>query len=189
MADVPIPEPWASAMIAARLTDSRYAHDVPSLGRLAEESGVHTTTVSDLVYGRKKPKHATVVAVAQALGVDVVEVSRWSDHVRSVREPYRPPVEVNQLTDREQDALTLLIKAMAAARKEAVGNAQHPAPIAGDRAVTGVPGPGGPPAPEPGDRGGSAKPRSRSRTSRPAHGPDPAGEQRSAGTNHGSTSP
>jgi len=112
-----IPEPWASAMVAQNLTDSRYADDQASIGRLAAEAGLHKTTVSRMIRGDVDSSPANVQAVADALHVDVVEVSRWVKQARSVTKPYDIPPEVHQLDEREQRALTELIRAMAAAKE------------------------------------------------------------------------
>lgn len=126
-----IPEPWASAMVKVGLTDPRYADARPSINRLAERANLHPTTVSRMVHGTRTSQTANVEAVADALRVDVVEVSRWVNRARSVSKPYQVPAEVNRLSDREQRALSELILAMAAS-KELMGNAQHPAPIDDD---------------------------------------------------------
>lgn len=123
-----IPEPWASAMVKQHLTDPRYRDERPSLGQLAEAANLHTTTVSRMVHGKTAPSQARVQAVADALHVDPVEVSRWVRQARSVSTPYVMPAEVHQLTEREQQAITELIRSMAAAIEELMGNAQHPAP-------------------------------------------------------------
>src|SRR5690625_1335710 len=105
---------WTEAIIRAGYTDPRYREDRPSFSRLAEAAGLHTTTVSRLVRGVGKPKPGVVEAVAAALGVDVRFVSEWAQQVRSETRPYEPPAEVNLLTRREQDAVTELIRAIAA---------------------------------------------------------------------------
>src|SRR5699024_11778125 len=107
----------------AGYTDPRYREDRPSFSRLAEAAGLHTTTVSRLVRGVGKPKPGVVEAVAAALGVDVRFVSEWAQQVRSETRPYEPPAEVNLLTRREQDAVTELIRAIAA-REERTGEPQ-----------------------------------------------------------------
>lgn len=111
---------WTEAIIRAGYTDPRYREDRPSFSRLAEAAGLHTTTVSRLVRGVGKPKPGVVEAVAAALGVDVRFVSEWAQQVRSETRPYEPPAEVNLLTRREQDAVTELIRAIAA-REERAG--------------------------------------------------------------------
>lgn len=114
---------WTEAIIRAGYTDPRYREDRPSFSRLAEAAGLHTTTVSRLVRGVGKPKPGVVEAVAAALGVDVRFVSEWAQQVRSETRPYEPPAEVNLLTRREQDAVTELIRAIAA-REERTGEPQ-----------------------------------------------------------------
>lgn len=117
-----IPEPWSSALVAARLTDPRYADDRPSLSRLAEVAGIHPTTVSRMVKGSHRANPANVALVAAALGRNVVEVSEWVRQARTVREPYQVPSEVNLLTDREQSAISELIRSIAANREVGTGD-------------------------------------------------------------------
>src|SRR5699024_780425 len=105
---------WTEAIIRAGYTDPRYREDRPSFSRLAEAAGLHTTTVSRLVRGVGKPKPGVVEAVAAALGVDVRFVAEWVQQARTESRPYEPPAEVNLLTRREQDAVTELIRAIAA---------------------------------------------------------------------------
>lgn len=136
-----LPEPWATALVTAGYTDPRYRDDRPSLGALAEAAGLHTTTVSRMVHGRGNAKHENVVAVAEALRVDVVEVSSWVRQARTEEAPYEFPSEVHLLSRREQDAITELIRAMAEYRKdrESDGNPSpmSQAPVSG-AAVEGV---------------------------------------------------
>ncbi|WP_043497274.1 helix-turn-helix domain-containing protein [Georgenia sp. SUBG003] len=91
------------------------------MGRLAEAAGLHTTTVSRIIFGvgSRTPSPANVQAIADALGVDVVKVSGWVNQARTVREPYRVPDEVHLLTDRQQKAVTELIRSMAEANRTA----------------------------------------------------------------------
>lgn len=117
-----IPEPWATAMVRAGMTDPRYYEPRPSMGRLAEAAGVHTTTVSRMVHGLKRPDPANVAAVAAALRLSPVEVSGWVNQARSVQAEYVPPAEVNLLTRREQDALSELIRSIAATREQVTGD-------------------------------------------------------------------
>lgn len=112
-----LPEPWASALVKAGFTDRRHTDDRPSMGSLAAAIGVHGTTVSNMVHGRRVTDPATIAATAEALGVDVRIVASWVSQSRTVREPYRVPPEVNSLTKREQDGISELIRAMAAGRQ------------------------------------------------------------------------
>lgn len=112
-----IPEPWHTAMVEARMVDPRYNYDRPSLSRLAEEAGVHTTTVSRMVKGTSTTRPEHVAAVAEALRVDVRIVSEWVNQDRSEARPYEVPAEVNLLTKRQQEALTELIRSIAATQQ------------------------------------------------------------------------
>src|SRR5690606_35182546 len=112
------PDRWDAALVRDGFVDPRYKDDRPSRSRLAEKVGVHTTTISHMITGKRSTDPATVAAVADALGVDVVEVSRWVNQARSQAKPYKVPAQVDLLTQRQQDALTELILAMAAGRRE-----------------------------------------------------------------------
>lgn len=116
-----IPEPWDAAIIQAGFTDPRYKDARPSMGALATAAGLHTTTVSRMVHGKGSPDPANVAAVAGALRVDVVVVSRWVDQARSQTEPYTPPPEADLLSRRQQEAVTELIRSIAARDEKAGG--------------------------------------------------------------------
>jgi len=87
-----------------------------SMRRLAEKANVHTSTVAAVMFGDRAPKHATITAVAEALGVDVRTVAEQAGQTRTEREPYAMPDEVHLLSGRVQVAITQLIRAMAEER-------------------------------------------------------------------------
>lgn len=107
-----IPEPWASAMVAKGFTDRRTNVPRPSARALADQAGIHPTTVLAMVRGTLSDTRS-VQAVAGALGLDPETVSGWIDPLRLVADPWVPPSEVNLLDRRQRDALTELIRAMA----------------------------------------------------------------------------
>jgi len=84
--------------------------------RLAEKANVHTSTVAAVMFGDRAPKHATITAVAEALGVDVRTVAEQAGQTRTEREPYAMPDEVHLLSGRVQVAITQLIRAIAEER-------------------------------------------------------------------------
>jgi hypothetical protein len=129
-----IPEPWKSAMVRAGMTDPRYRDPRPSFGQVAGAANLHTTTVSRMVYGTAASSPGVIASVAKVLGVDPVVVSQWAHRARSVTAPYQVPDEVHQLDEREQRALTELIRAMAAAKEsEPRGNTPATSGAAADR--------------------------------------------------------
>lgn len=67
----------------------------------------------NMMYGATDTEPETVAAVAEALGVDVVRVSRQVGQARSQQAPWVPPFEANLLSRRQQRALSELIRAMA----------------------------------------------------------------------------
>lgn len=107
-----IPEPWAKALKRAGLTDPRNGQ--PSMRALAEEVGVHTSTISDMMHGRRKSNVTTIERVAKALGVEATTVSKWAGAPRATILPYTPPAEANLLDTRQRKALDELIRAMTA---------------------------------------------------------------------------
>jgi hypothetical protein len=66
-----------------------------------------------MVEGRRQTSLATVRKVAEALRVSPAEVAKWLGREQDVR-PYDVPAEVDLLTERQQKALTELIRAIAA---------------------------------------------------------------------------
>ena len=87
-----------------------------SMRRLAEKANRHTSTITAMMFGDRAPKHATITAVAEALGVDVRTVAEQAGQTRTEREPYAMPDEVHLLSGRVQVAITQLIRAMAEER-------------------------------------------------------------------------
>ena len=85
----------------------------PSMRQLADAAGVNTQTVIDTVLGRVNPRHETVAAIATALRQDVRVIAEWVGQARSVRAPWNPPAEADQLTERQRRALDELIRAIA----------------------------------------------------------------------------
>lgn len=101
-------EPWATRLVERGFTDPRYTHDVPSLSRLAEACGMHTSTVSAAIKGTgRKPSAETVAALVRELGDDV---AGWLGEA-TVR-PWSPPAEASLLTDRQRRAVEELIRSM-----------------------------------------------------------------------------
>ncbi|MFI6045343.1 helix-turn-helix domain-containing protein [Nocardia sp. NPDC051321] len=109
----PIPEPWASAMTAV---------GIKTRNQLADEAGVHATTVTRLIDNPEHPASLeTVRAIAGALKLDTRDVAHWSGIALEIDEPYLPPPEA-AILDRDQRKLVSdLIRALAA-------NNRHPRP-------------------------------------------------------------
>ncbi|WP_159622711.1 helix-turn-helix domain-containing protein [Ruania rhizosphaerae] len=114
--------PWVEPMIRAKATDPRNGR--PSWNRLAELADVSTTTITQMVEGKRRTSPQTIGKIADALHVDPERVSEWIGRDQPVRRAWEPPGEVNLLTARQQKALAELIRAMAAPeREEVVGHA------------------------------------------------------------------
>ncbi|HZL06663.1 MAG TPA: helix-turn-helix transcriptional regulator, partial [Coriobacteriia bacterium] len=111
------PEPWASWMRQAGFVDPNVKTVRASMRQLAATAQVHTSTVAAMMFGDRAPKHATITAVAEALGVDVRTVAEQAGQTRTEREPYAMPDEVHLLSGRVQVAITQLIRAIAEERE------------------------------------------------------------------------
>lgn len=111
-----IPEPWATAMVARGFTDRRTKVPRPSARALADDAGLHATTVLAMTAGVASDPRS-VQAVAKSLGLHPEIVSGWIDPTRLVRDPWVPPSEADLLTRRQRDALTELIRAMATTKE------------------------------------------------------------------------
>lgn len=85
--------------------------------RLAETIGVNTTTIAAMMFGDRDTEHDTVVAVADALGVDVRDVARAVGQARTEREPFTLPPESHLLSRRQRRAVTELVRAIAEERE------------------------------------------------------------------------
>lgn len=101
-----IPEPWRSAMEVA---------ETYSLNELSARTGVATSTISALVYGRKVSSEKTIAAVSDALGVAPRTTREWATLARGEDQPWVPPAEANRLSLRQRNALNELIRSIAAA--------------------------------------------------------------------------
>ena len=117
------PQQWQDLMDKAGLS---------SIRRLAERAGMSQTTASRTVHGDHLPSDETVDAMAKALRVPAKEIYKLTHGQEIQSRPWEPPAEVQRLTKREQDAVTEMIRAMAAGReeqKDVMGNAEQPAPM------------------------------------------------------------
>lgn len=113
------------------------AAGLTSLRRLSEAAGLSTTTASRAVHGDLVPNDETVSALATALRVPASKIYELTHGQDITARPWSPPAEVQRLTRREQDAISEMIRSMAAARdQEEVGDhEQRSAPMnqAGDQ--------------------------------------------------------
>lgn len=83
-----------------------------SLRELATKAGVGTSTVSDLIYGRKRTSEATMQAVSDTLRLPAPTIREWAATARGEAKPFRLPPEANRLTKRERDAVLAVVRAM-----------------------------------------------------------------------------
>lgn len=129
-----VPEPWASRMVERGFSDPRYTDDRPSMSKLGAHVGIHTSTISSAIHGRRRASAATVRALVDALGADVAEwlgvqaASAWT-----------PPAESSLLTDRQRRAVEEIIRAMAEHRQEVGDHDQRSAPKTQPAHLRGIP--------------------------------------------------
>ena len=133
------PGDWESALISAGYVDGRGANRA-SWRRLAQEVGVHQTTLKYMRTGERDTDQATVDAVAGALRLDPRTVAEWVGRARSERAPYVPPSDAHLLDREEREAVNRLITLLAKPKKRGSGDAgnaeaqktPNPAPAPGD---------------------------------------------------------
>lgn len=110
--------PWVAPMEQVGATDPRNGR--PSWNRLAELADVSTTTVTQMVSGKRSTSPATVKKIAAALRVEPEDVSSWLNLRKPVRTTWQPPPEADLLTDRQRDAVAELIRAFTSAEQGGV---------------------------------------------------------------------
>lgn len=120
-----VPEPWASRLVERGFTDGRSRQRIPSMGALSTKTGLHTSTISALISGKRKPTVETVQLLVRELGGDV---AAWLGV--PVRDEYTPPPEAALLTPRQRKAVDELIRSIVADEQEegGGGRAGGPAP-------------------------------------------------------------
>lgn len=113
-----VPEPWYSAMERVNIGNPRNGQ--PSIRALAERAGVAPETVRRMIRGDgvADPEN-TVPAVAEALRLSPVTVSKWVGQARTIREPYAPPGDANLLSRDERKAIDEMIRLLAASKRGA----------------------------------------------------------------------
>jgi len=98
-----VPAPWREAMEKAGTYSRR---------QLADKAGTGTSTVSDLIYGRKLTSEPTLQAVADALRLPVTTVRGWAAAARGEHKPFELPPEANRLGRRQREAVLAVVRAM-----------------------------------------------------------------------------
>lgn len=110
-------EPWATAMVAAKLVDPRNGR--PSMRALATAAGTTASTISHMMYGTRATKREVLESVIVALRMtdraDIVE--EWVGRARTQVEPFKPHPDANLLTSDEQKAVNEIIRLMALSKK------------------------------------------------------------------------
>lgn len=133
---IELPKRLERAMLDAGLVDPRTGN--PSLNQWSKVSGVHTTTISNFINGRKS-RPANVAKMAKALGVNQAAVYGM---VGRNLHPWSPPSGTERLNARQREALNELILSFIGEPAEEDGDGDA------DRAATPMNDAGGTPATE-----------------------------------------
>lgn len=123
---IELPKSLERAMRNAGLVDPR--SDNPSLNQWSKESGVHTSTISSFLSGRKS-RPANVQKMADALELSPTDLYSMVGRELS---PWSPPSGTEKLNTRQRQALNELILAFTddgPAEKAGEGNADSPTPM------------------------------------------------------------
>lgn len=126
---------WDEAMVRAGCTDPRSSTPRASrralARRITEHLGrdipVHTSTVSAVIDGKVDTEYAIIEAASRVLGTR--EVFAWVGARYIERRPYRPPSEVELLTERQQRLVTELIKVLALSNTSGQDGPENPVPV------------------------------------------------------------
>jgi transcriptional regulator with XRE-family HTH domain len=105
--DNELPPQWADRLIARGFTDRRSATARASLSALADATGLHVSTLSSTINGKRHPSMGTVTRLVEALGADVAQ---WLG--LPALKPWTPPPAAALLTERQRRAIDALILAM-----------------------------------------------------------------------------
>lgn len=104
-----VPEPWASAMIRAGVTDPRNDKR-PSMNQLAQLTGVHTSTITSMVWGERDTDQGTLDRVAEVLRIKPSLVAEWAGRARDEETPYEPPAVASLMTQDQRNIVDSVIR-------------------------------------------------------------------------------
>ncbi len=133
-----VPEPWAAALVKAKLVDRR--NGMPSMTALAKASGVHASTIGEMMYGTRKTQKETVDKVAAAIFPEGSsthwdrrrrDVHRWVGRALGTR-PFEPHPDADLLDAREQWTVNELIRLLALSKRTDANNAANKIPTKSD---------------------------------------------------------
>lgn len=119
-----VPPKWARLMLKAGLTDPR--NGLASMSRLAEESGVHASTISAMMYGDRATRPETVEKVAVTIagrlgGGDPArrarEIRQLVNEALDQEEPFKLHPDAALLDQTERAAVNELIRLLARSKK------------------------------------------------------------------------
>ncbi len=137
-----VPPRWASLMVRAGLVDPR--NDQASMSRLAEESGVHASTISAMMYGDRKTRVESVDKVAEAIATRLPgdDVARRARDVRALvdqafasNKPFDLHPDAALLDQKERAVVNELIRLLARSKRASARPGLSVAPSTTERAI------------------------------------------------------
>lgn len=84
---------------------------------LARSVGVHTSTISAMIWGRRETDSDTVNLVAEKLRISPVTVFEWVGRARTESEPFKPHPDADLLDKESRAAVNELIRLLARNQK------------------------------------------------------------------------
>lgn len=117
-------------MVRAGITDPRNDRRA-SMNQLAIACGVHTTTISSMLWGERETDQATLDKVAEVLRVKPSLVAEWAGRTRDEEKPYEPPAVASLMTQDQRNLIDGIIRQFTAhaaksSRSEGEGAAVTP---------------------------------------------------------------
>lgn len=119
------------------LSDALNAANVDGLSareiaRKADDRVSHSQLGKYLKPNHPRPTERVLMVFAEVFGIPITELRDLAGLPAGEREPWSPPEEVHRLSGRQQDALTELIRAIAAGQERGDGDGRDAAPMNAD---------------------------------------------------------
>jgi len=97
-------------MVTAGMVDPRYTDPRPSMSQLAQHVGVHTSTITSMIWGERETDLPTIERTAQVLNVDVAQVAAWAGRALAIDAAYEPPAAASLLDAEQRKLVDSLIR-------------------------------------------------------------------------------
>ena len=110
-----LPEPWEDLLVSSGF----YRHDrtrkdgskIASLRALAEDSGVHPSSLSSMMSGKtRNPAPVTVTKTAESLGMNEIEFRRLVGLSARQPRPWTPPEYADLMTPKQRSVVESIIR-------------------------------------------------------------------------------